>query len=286
MMSTVAVLGAGAMGSRVAISLLKAGHRVTVWNRTLHRTHDLKSQGVEIAGSPRSAVADADYVISMVRDDDASQNVWLDESIGAIEGLKSDAVAIESSTLSIKWVKELAACCVEKKIAFLDAPVLGSRPQAEAKTLIHLVGGEKGAVDRSRPVLQVIGGAIHHVGPAGAGTTAKLAANALFGIQVAALAELGGLVRNCGIDLNTVFAALGETPVFSAAAKGAAASMLAGAFAPMFPVELVEKDFGYAAQAAETRAMPITAATRAVFQRAMQDGLGNDHLTGVFKLYA
>ena len=79
---------------------------------------------------------------------------------------------------------------------------------------------------------------------------------------------------------------LGETPVFSGAAKGAAASMLAGSFAPMFPIELIEKDFRYAVETAESRAMPLATAARNVFQRAMHERLGNDNLTSVFKLYA
>ena len=118
----------GAMGSRVAINLSKAGHRVTVWNRTSPRAHELESHGIAVASSSRIAVDGADFAISMVRDDDASRNVWLNESIGAIASLKQEAVVIESSTLSVRWVKELGARFTEKNIAFLNAPVMGSRP--------------------------------------------------------------------------------------------------------------------------------------------------------------
>ncbi|MCA8933689.1 MAG: NAD(P)-dependent oxidoreductase, partial [Rhodospirillaceae bacterium] len=122
--------------------------------------------------------------------------------------------------------------------------------------------------------------------PAGAGAMAKLAVNALFGIQVATLAELVEAIRRQGFDAERALDAIAATPVCSPAAKAAAGSMLADAFAPLFPVELVEKDFGYVlAAAGAVEAAPMTAAARAVFLRAIRDGLGADNLTGIVRLY-
>src|SRR5262245_53881475 len=124
-MSRVAVLGMGSMGSRMAVHLLHAGHAVAVWNRTPSRTKPLVAAGARAAASPRDAVRDAEFVISMVRDDDASQTVWLDPESGALAGISRKAVALESSTLSVAWARALAARCQKAGVDFLDAPVLG-----------------------------------------------------------------------------------------------------------------------------------------------------------------
>jgi len=285
-MSRVSVLGLGAMGSRMAKALIEAGHRVTVWNRSAERSEALRQEGATVAQSPRDAASEAEFVISMVRDDDASQSVWLDG--GALAAMKPGALAIESSTLSIAWVSELARLASEvPDVSFLDAPVAGSRPQADARQLIYFVGGRACDVSRAEPVLRSIGVAIHHVGPAGAGAAVKLAVNALFAVQVATLAELVGALARSRIDLDKAVNAIGATPVCSVAAKGAAAPMLAKRFEPLFPAELVEKDLGYMhnlAMAANAT-VPVSDAARTVMSAAIARNFGPDHLTGVIRLY-
>lgn len=279
----VAVLGLGAMGSRLAARLLAAGHAVTVWNRSADAAAPLVAQGAAAAASPRAAVAGAGVVIAMLRDDEASRRVWLAAEDGALAGLPAGCIAIESSTLTLAWVGELAAAMAARGVGFLDAPVAGSRPQAEAGQLIHLVGGEAAVLDAARPVLAALGGAIHHAGAVGQGALLKLAVNTLFAVQVAAMAELVALLRHASPDAARLVDLLGATPVCSPAAKGAAASMLAGGFAPMFPVALVEKDLGYF-EAAAPGAMPVAQAARARFQEAIAAGLGGLHLTAVARL--
>lgn len=287
-MSKVAFLGIGAMGSRMAGNLLKAGHAVTVWNRSAARSGPLVAAGAAIAPTPHAAVAGADYAIAMVRDDVASREVWLHPETGALKGLGRDAIAIESSTLTVGWVRILAESCAGAGMAFLDAPVAGSRPQAEAGQLIYLVGGDAATLARAESLLMAMAGAVHHAGEAGAGTAVKLAVNALLGVQVAALAELIGLLRKAGVDAARAVEIVSATPVCSPAAKAAAGSMLAGAFAPLFPVELVAKDFGYAGTLAEAvgAATPVVDASRAVFTRAVAAGMGADNLTGIARLYS
>ena len=285
-MQKIAFLGLGAMGGRMARQLLAAGHNVTVWNRDGDKANPLRDVGAEVALSPGDATAGADFVFSMVRDDDASRRVWLDETTGAVARMAPGSVAIECSTVSIDWARELAARCAERGCAFLDAPVAGSRPQAEQRQLIFFVGGDNEAFARASPILTALGSAIHHAGPSGAGAAVKLAVNALFGVQVASLAELIGMIRRSGFDPTKAIDILGATPVCSPAAKSAAASMLAGAFAPMFPVELVEKDFAYAqAAAGEPQNAPMTATARAVFRRAIEQGFAHMNLTSVVDLY-
>lgn len=280
----ITILGLGAMGARMAARLLAAGHTVTVWNRTAGAAAALVTQGAIAAETPREAVAGAEIAIAMLRDDEASRRIWLAPEDGALAGLAPGAIAVESSTLTLGWVAELAEAMAARGTAFLDAPVAGSRPQAEAGQLIYLVGGEATVLEAARPVLATLGGAIHHAGAVGQGALLKLAVNTLFAVQVAAMAEIVALLRQASPDAAKLIELLGGTPVCSPAAKGAAASMLAGGFAPMFPVELVEKDLGYFAAAAGFPA-PVARAARGQYQAAVAAGLGAQHLTAVFSLF-
>lgn len=286
-MSNISVLGLGAMGSRMAANLMKAGHAVTVWNRRPDKAAQLVASGARLATTPRAAASGADVVIAMVRDDEASRAVWLDPANGALEAMRPDAMAVESSTLSVHWVRELGATAAKSGVAFLDAPVAGSRPQAEAGQLIYCVGGEASAFARAESLLKAMGGSVHHAGAVGSGAGVKLMVNALFGIQLAAMGELIGLAKKMGLDATKAVEILSSTPVCSPAAKLAAGAMLAGNFTPMFPIELVEKDFGYVVGvAARTQAdVPISAAAHQVFADALARGYGEDNITGVAKVY-
>ena len=281
----VAVLGIGAMGSRMAVALLRAGHSVTVWNRTPGRAQPLVEQGARLANSPSAAASDAEIVLAMVRDDEASRQVWLSPGDGALVAMPKGSIGVESSTLGVSWVRELAVAFAARGVHFLDAPVVGTRAQADTATLIHLVGGGTETMARAKPVLSAIGSAAHHAGPAGSGAALKLVVNALLGIQVAAIGELLGAAEQMGLDRRRAGEVLIQMPSCSASAKGVTLAMLARNFAPAFPVELVEKDLGYLAKEALPDAAPVSAAARAVFARAMAAGLSAENMTAVAKLY-
>lgn len=286
-MAKVTVLGMGAMGSRMAISLLKAGEEVTVWNRSEGKTKLVEKAGAQVADTPRTAVKEAEFVISMVRDDQASKQVWLDPEQGAIAGLNSDAVAIESSTLTLAWTKELGDHLQRQKIAFLDAPVAGTRPQAEAAQLIYFVGGDAKTFAKAEPILQSMGRTVHHVGLVGSAMTIKLALNSLFAIQISAMGELIGFLGECGLDTNKAVELLSSTPVCSPAAKVAAIAMLSQQFAPLFPIDLVAKDLDYAIKTAQANnlSLPLVEATQKVCATAINQGYGEDNITGLVQLY-
>ncbi|MBX9849751.1 MAG: NAD(P)-dependent oxidoreductase, partial [Rhodocyclaceae bacterium] len=277
----------GAMGSRMARNLVAAGHAVTVWNRSPDVAGPLQQAGAEVGATPRDAAKGADVVISMVRDDAASRFVWTDSVAGALHGMAPDAIAVESSTLSHAWVMELAQRCAAGGIGFLDAPVLGSRPQAEAGQLIYLVGGQEDRMHRVSPVLKDMGASIHHVGGVGAGAALKLLANAFFGIQVVAVAELCGLVQACGFDAAAAFEIFSATPLMSPAAKGAVSQMLSNSFAPLFPVDLIAKDLHYLQiMAMESGArFQICDVALEVFIEGQRRGLGAQNLSAVVQLH-
>jgi len=281
----VAVLGMGAMGSRMALSLLKAGHSVVVWNRTPGRATHLIEQGASVAATPYDAAKDADIVLSVVRDNEASRRVWLSPDDGALMAMSAGAIGIESSTLTPNWVRELASTLAARGIRFLDAPVVGTRAQADAMTLIHLVGGDEATMVGARPVLSAIGNVAHHVGVPGSGAALKLLVNALLSIQVAAIGELLGAAERLGVDRRRAGEVIAEMPSCSASAKGATIAMLARNFAPAFPVELVKKDLSYLASGIEPSALPISVAASGVFARAIQAGFANENMTAVAKVY-
>src|ERR1700761_8450315 len=280
-MSNISVLGLGAMGSRMASNLLKAGHSVTAWNRTPEAADGLVALGARQAATPKAAATTADFVISMVRDNEASREVWLSDD-GALAGMKKGAIAIESSTLTPNWTRELGGRMAQGNVAFLEAPASGSRPQSEAAKLIYFVGGDEAVLKEAEPILKTMGESIHFIGPLGSGALVKLATNALMGVQVTTIAELIGLLRTQGADVARAIKAISGTAAWSPAANNLSGSMLAGKFEPQFPVELIEKDFGYVIEAAGSPAVvPTISAARGVFQRAKDNGLGNKNMTSV-----
>jgi 3-hydroxyisobutyrate dehydrogenase len=286
-MSKISVLGLGAMGARMAVHLMKAGHDVTVWNRTADATKPLVAAGATQAQTPSEAAAGAAFVVAMVRDDDASRRIWLDPDNGALAGMAAGAVAIESSTVTPGWIRELGHAIAERGVALLEAPVSGSRVQADAGQLVYCVGGDDTTLARAEPVLKTMGSAVHHVGQLGSGALVKLSTNALLGVQITVLAELIGLLRRSGADAGRALQAVAGTAVWSPVANYLSGSMLTGDFSPQFPVELIEKDFNYTVQAAgSAEAAPTIAAARDVFRDAIGAGLGELNMTAVVKLVA
>lgn len=286
-MSQIAVLGIGEMGSRVAQNLLKANHQVVVYNRTADKAIPLLNQGAVYAATPKEAAEQADLVISMVTDDNVSRAVWLDPETGAAMGLRKNAIAIESSTLTVDWTRELAAAIESRGLAFLDAPVVGSRPQADAGKLIYLVGGRAEILVQVQDILLCAGTTIHHVGSIGQGMAMKLAVNALFGIQVAALAEIIGMLTKNGVTSTRAMECLGDLPIISPAVKGAGSLILANNHAPLFPINLVEKDFRYIIQTAQAvdASTPVAVAIHTIYQEAITKGHSNDNITGIARLF-
>ncbi|WP_412070375.1 NAD(P)-dependent oxidoreductase [Rubrivirga sp. IMCC43871] len=280
----IAFLGLGAMGARMAAHLDPAA--LTVWNRSPGPTEPFRQRGATVAATPRDAAAGADLVIAMVTDDAASRAVWTGAD-GALAGLAPDAVAVESSTLTPGWVRELAGLVAERGARFLDAPVSGSRPQADAASLVYLVGGEADALAVARPAFDAMGGAVHHVGPVGHGALVKLAVNALMGVQVAAAAELLAALAAAGVDRATAAEVIGATPAAAPVVATAMRLMTEGQDAPLFPIDLLEKDLRYALGMATESGTdaPAVATARATFARAQAAGLGDRNMTAVARLY-
>jgi 3-hydroxyisobutyrate dehydrogenase len=287
-MTKIAFLGLGAMGSRMAANLIKAGHSVTVWNRTAAKAEALANLGAAIAGSPAAAASGAEIVISMVTDDTSARAVWLDANTGAVNALGSSSIAIECSTVTPAWVKELATAVSNRGAGFLDAPVAGSRPHAEGGQLVFMVGGSPEAVEKARPVLEPMAANILHVGNVGQGAVLKLAVNTLFAAQLESVAELLGFLSRSGFEVNEAANLLGQFPIVAPPIAGAAKMMAAGNIAPLFTIDLIEKDLGYILDSATMCGayLPGASATQAAFQAAQAKGLGDANVSGLAKVFA
>ncbi|HWN46708.1 MAG TPA: NAD(P)-dependent oxidoreductase, partial [Steroidobacteraceae bacterium] len=166
----VSMLGLGIMGAGMAGQIVAKGFEVSVWNRNPAKCTQLGNLGARVAASPADAARGADLVFAMLADDDASRGVWLGAE-GALAAMRRDTIAIESSTLTIEWVRELAAAASSRGIGFLDAPVTGSKAQAESGMLAFLVGGPAELLERARPALAAMSSSIAHLGPSGSGAT-------------------------------------------------------------------------------------------------------------------
>ncbi|MEM7678870.1 MAG: NAD(P)-dependent oxidoreductase, partial [Myxococcota bacterium] len=263
------------------------GHDVTVYNRTPARTEPLVAANARAASSPREAVAQADVVFSILTDDSAAETVWLDETTGALQGLRASTIAVECSTVTPAWIQRLGAAADERQVTLLDAPVIGSRPQAEAGQLIFVVGGPASATETILPLLKAMGGAVHHAGQRSAGSWMKLAVNSLFGAQIAVLAELLGMLKKAGITPDQAMSMLSKLPVTSPAAAGVGSLIATQNYAPMFPIDLVEKDFRYALDAAASvdSSLPAVSAVQRVYAKAQEKGHGNENISAVAALY-
>jgi 3-hydroxyisobutyrate dehydrogenase len=281
----VAVLGLGIMGAGMARQLVAKQFDLTVWNRDVAKTAALRSAGARVAATPAMAAAGADIVLAMLANDDASRAVWLAEN-GALAAMRKDAVAIESSTLTVDWVRELAAAAKDRGIAFLDAPVTGSKAQAESGALSFLVGGPVELLERVRPFLAAMGGNIAHLGDTGSGAMMKLINNFLCGVQVASLAEAIAMAERSGLDARQAVAVLAGGSPGSPLVKIIAQRMLDRAYEPNFLIPLMAKDLSYARQAFSRAGIELASAdaARTHFVEAERAGLGQKDIAAIVEL--
>ena len=275
-MQKIALLGLGAMGAGMAANWLAKGFGLAVWNRTPAKAEALAARGARLAQTPRDAAAGADFIVAMVADDAASRQVWLGET-GALAGAKRGAIAIESSTLTPDWARELARAAQGCGCGFLDAPVGGSRPAAAAGQLTYFVGGETDTLEQARAALSATGSKINHLGAVGAGATWKLINNLLIAAQTAALAEALILAEKAGFEPGLTAALIGAGAAASPVVNMKLPRMIAGDFDETdFALYLMHKDARYGAALAAQLGAPheMIDAAAAAFARAEARGLG------------
>ncbi len=282
-MATVAFLGLGAMGSRMASNLHAAGHALRVYNRDAGKAAPFAAKGAAACDSPAAAVRGAEFVVSMVADDVATRALMLGAA-GAIGAAAPGTVVIDSSTNTPAMAREAAQAAAARGVHYLDAPVSGSLAQAQGKELVFMVGGDKAAFDRAQPLFAAMGRLSRHMGGPGAGVTIKLINNMLSGSATAAIAEAASVAEAAGADRAAALEILGEGAAGSRLLKTRLPKMFNRDFAPQFQLELMEKDLRYFLQMAQEldRPVPLAALVRSQFQAARRNALGKFDSCAVF----
>ena len=258
------------MGRPMGMNLLKAGHKLTVWNRTASRAQELVAAGASLAKTPREAAAEAEILLTIVSDPPALEAVlWGHEgkNDGALGGLRAGSIFIDSSTISPALVKKIAAACAERQVRFLDAPVTGGDWGAREGNLVFMIGGDAATLKEVEPILGVMGKKWFHLGPNGAGQTIKLAMNGILALQVGAMAEALALVTRAGLRGEQLIEVMQASMARSGVLDVKSPLMVKGDFKPSFPLRLMHKDLGLMLDLANQLgvALPATAAAREVY---------------------
>jgi len=254
----------------MGINLLRAGYPLTVWNRTPGRTDELVAAGAKLAKSPQELAASSDFLLTMLSDPPAMESVlWgtNGRDSGALSGLKSGSIYIDSSTVSPALARRIAAACGERGVRFLDAPVTGGDWGAKKGELVFMIGGDAETLKEAEPILSVMGKKLFHLGPHGAGQTIKLAMNLILALQVDALAEALALITRAGIQGEKLVEVMQSSMARSGVLDVKAPNLLKGEYVPSFPLRLMHKDLGLALDLANQLgvALPATAAARETY---------------------
>ena len=256
-MPRVAFIGLGRMGHGMAGRYLNASFTVTVWNRSKAKADELIARGARWATSPEDAATDADAVVTMVADDDASRAVWLG-SKGAAAAMKPGALAIECSTVSYCHALDMSREVKSRGLIYVDCPVTGLPDAAASGKLTLLVGADAADLEKARPFLEPIGSTIRHFGAVGSGTVYKLINNLMSAIQIAGIAEGLAIAEQAGLDIKLVLeeieAGVAASPQVIRHSKRMAARNFEGA---TFTAALRHKDSAYAVALAE-QLLPIS----------------------------
>ena len=260
----VGLIGLGLMGKPMGMNLLKAGFPLTVWNRTASRADELVGAGAKLARSPRELAANAEFVISMVSDPPALEEVLWGQN-GAMEGFQRGSTYTDSSTVSPTLARKIATACGERGVRFLDAPVTGGDWGAKKGELVFMVGGDAATLSEAEPVLRVLGKKWFHLGPNGAGQTIKLAMNLILALEVDALAEALALVTAAGLQGEKLVEVMQSSMARSGVLDIKSQNLLKGDYTPSFPLRLMHKDMRLALELAQQTHVELPA-TEAAFK--------------------
>src|SRR6201996_6570408 len=269
-MPRVAFIGLGRMGHGMAGRYLDAGFALTVWNRSKAKADDLIARGARWATSPEDAAADADAVVTMVADDEASRDVWLSKD-GAAANMKAGALAIECSTVSHAHALEMARELNGRSLIYIDCPVTGLPAAAAEGKLTLLVGADAADLEKAQPFLKPISSSIRHFGAVGTGTVFKLINNLMGAVQIASLAEGIAIAEQAGLDPKLVAEALSPGAAASPQVVRHSKRMVSRDFSgASFTTALRHKDAVYAVALAETLLgdVPVSRAAVEAYEKA------------------
>ena len=252
----VGLIGTGIMGTPMALNLIKAGFDVAVHSRTGSKAQPVIDAGGRWRASPRELAGNVDVVITVVPDSPDVEAVYLDDD-GVCAGLRSGSIAIDMSTVSPDTARTVATAVGQRGASFLDAPVSGGKTGAEAGTLAIMVGGEADVLERAMPVLEGMGKTIVHCGPCGAGQLTKLCNQILCGLNLLAVSEAMVFAQRVGLDQATMLKVVSSGAAGSWAVDHLGTRMERRDFAPMFMIDLQQKDLRIALESARNASVPL-----------------------------
>jgi 3-hydroxyisobutyrate dehydrogenase len=279
---TFAVLGTGIMGTGIALSLLREGDDVIVWNRTLERARPLVDRGAKVAETPDAAVRAARIFVTMLADGDATEAV----ATQALRAARHDTIWVQMATIGIEAIERLTKLARDAGVGFVDAPVLGTREPAERGELVVLASGQSGLREPCAPLFDAVGKRTLWVGDGpGMGQRVKVVVNTwLLGI-VGALGEALALADGLGVDASMFFEALRDGPLDLPYAHVKGEEMLTHKYPTSFSVRMAAKDGRLIQEAARSagREVPITASVRQALERAAELGHADDDVAAMYE---
>lgn len=274
-MAKIGWIGLGNMGNPMSQNLLKAGHEVTVWNRTKAKAEEVLAAGAQWANTPKELAENCEYIFTMVSDGPTLQSVTLGEN-GVVAGLSPNKVVIDMSTVSPEESTKVNDAIEAKECKFIRGPVTGSTVLAVNATLGILASGDRATYERVLPLFEKMGKNQFYVGDAEQARVLKLALNVMIGVTSQMMAEAVVLAEKAGLDVKQVCEVMAGSAVGSPLVGYKSALVSSGDYKPAFSVKLMMKDFDLAFAAAKQYdvAMPVTAVTRQYLQAAASTGRG------------
>jgi 2-hydroxy-3-oxopropionate reductase len=277
--SRIGFIGLGIMGKPMSKNLIKAGHKLVVYDLGPASMDELVAAGAEKGASASDVAARTEIVITMLPDGPEVEQAVLGPN-GVLEGAKKGTLAIDMSSISPLVAQKVGAACEAKGLDFLDAPVSGGEPKAIHGTLAIMVGGKREVFDKALPVLEAMGAYVTLTGPVGAGNVTKLANQIMVASNIAAMGEALVLATKAGLDPEVVFEAVKGGLAGSTVLNFKAPMVIARNFQPGFRIRLHQKDLRNALAAAEALnvSLPITSLVQEMLVALMKEGMGDlDH---------
>jgi len=281
----VAFIGMGTMGAAMALNILKAGHAVTVHNRTREREEPVAAAGARRSASPQEAARNEEIIVICVSDTPDAEAVILGAN-GVIHGAPAGAIVVDMSTISPSATRRMAGELGKKGIRMLDAPVSGGSEGAQKGTLSIMVGGETADVEKVMPVFQAMGKTITHVGPIGSGQMTKAINQVIIAGVYLAVAEGMTLGLKAGLDMEQVVQALAGGAAGSWVLNFRSANMIKNEYPLGFRVRLHRKDVAIAMEAARELGvfLPTTALVEQIENGLISQGYGDEDMSAMARL--
>lgn len=270
------------MGAPMAHNAAAAGLALTVWNRTGEKAEAIAGDRIAVASSPEVCVHGADIVVTMLSDGDAVTAAM--EDGGALAAMAEDAVWIQMSTVGIAATEALAALAEERGVAFVDAPVLGTKKPAEDGALQVLASGPDDQQERCAPLFGAVGASTSWLGEAGAASRLKLVLNSWLLSLTEAVAETVAFAQSIGVDPRTFLTTIEGGPLDAAYAQMKGGAMIERSFDPSFALSMALKDAGLVLEAADRhdQAMPLIEVVRRQMSAAQDGGHGDKDMAATY----